>query len=319
MTTVRSAARPWILTLAVIGVLSQAGTTRATDITACGETVAAGDTGELQADLDCGSDFYGVRLLAGSTLRLNGHSIVGGPNTFATVLGVAYVDDAEPDEGGRGRFTIVGPGEIAGPGPDPQSYVSTRACVTLQNGRGTLTSPTGVIDIHGCNFGVAGYILEYSTNRARVTMDHVVVHDNSQEGVAVRKITASHVTAYGNHESGLTASSTLIVNDVDSHDNAYGNGLYGGRLVKGSDATLSGNYNGVSTTRKVELANLSSIGNTGVAGVQGRRVRLTNSTVTGNTIDILAESAPILVGTTCGTSRVAGTSTSEEWGVCTND
>jgi hypothetical protein len=307
--------------LVCAAVLGQVGTTRATDIMTCGETVAAGDTGDLQADLDCGNDFrfFAVRLLAGSTLRLNGHSIVGGTNTFATVLGVAYADDAEPDEAGRGNFTIVGPGEIAGPGPDPQFYVSTRACVTLQNGRATLTSPTGVIDIHGCNFGVVGYILEYSTNRARVTLDHVVVHDNSQEGVAVRKITASHVTAYGNHESGLTASSTLIVNDVDSHDNVQGNGLYGGRTVKGSNVTVSGNYYGVSSTGNVVLTNLSSIANTGVAGVQGRRVRLTDSVVTGNNIDILAGSAPILVDTTCGTSRIAGSSTSADWGVCTND
>src|SRR5262249_52188397 len=128
---------------------------RATDITACDTTVAAGDTGVLQADLDCPNSLaFAVRLLRGSTLQLNGHSITGGTDTFATVLGVARADDEEPDEGGPGRFTIVGPGEIAGSGPDPKSFVSTRACVTLQNGRGTFTSPSGVIDIHGCNFGI---------------------------------------------------------------------------------------------------------------------------------------------------------------------
>jgi hypothetical protein len=321
MTTTWTRAWCRILGFACVAVLAQVGTSGATDITSCGETVAAGDTGDLQADLDCGTDFYffGVRLLANSTLRLNGHSIVGGPNTFATVLGVTYADDEEPDEAGRGKFMIVGPGEIAGAGADPQSYATTRACVTLQNGRATLTSPTGVIDIHGCNFGVAGYILEYSTNRARVTLDHVVVHDNSQEGVTVRKITASHVTAYGNHESGLTASSTLIVDDVDSHDNVHGNGLYGARTVKGSNVTVTGNYCGVSSTRAVTLTNLSSIANTGVCGVQGRRVRLTDSVVTDNNVDIIAASAPILIDTTCGTSRVAGSSTSEDWGVCAND
>jgi hypothetical protein len=66
------------------------------------------------------------------------------------------------------------------------------------------------------------------------------------------------------------------------------------------------------------LTNLSSIANM-FAGAQGQRVRLTDSVVTGNNIDIIAGSAPILVDTTCGTSRVAGSSTSEDWGVCTND
>jgi len=289
---------------------------RATDITTCGETVAAGDTADLQADLDC-NGFFGIRLLTGSTLRLNGHSIVGSSATFATVLGVAYVDDEEPDEGGRGNFTIIGPGEIAGPGPDPNFFSTTQACVTLQHGRATITSPTGVIDIHGCNFGIAGYILEYAGNRARATIDHVVLHDNSQEGITVRKLKASNVTAYDNFGMGVSAIITLEVNDVVSHDNG-GNGVYAGRSVTGNNVTVTGNYNGVAGNRRVTLTNLTSTGNIGTCGVQAPRVKLTDSVVTGNnTADIIASTLPQLVNTTCGTSRAFLNST--PWGVCTDD
>ena len=316
--THRSANRGvFVATSLVVLLLMGAGMGRATDITTCGETVAAGDTADLQADLDCQSGFFGVRLLARSTLRLNGHSIVGGPTMFATILGVAYVDDEEPDEGGRGNFTIIGPGEIAGAGPDFNFFATTNACVTLQDGRATLTSPTGVIDIHGCNFGIVGYILEYSANRARATIDHVVLHDNSQEGITVRSLTASNVTAYGNGGTGVNAIKTLVVNDVISHDNR-GHGVYAGRTVTGTNVTVTGNYNGVSSNRRVTLTYLSSTGNVGVSGVQAPRVKLTDSVVTGNnSIDILASTLPQLVNTTCGTSGAFLTAT--PWGVCTDD
>jgi hypothetical protein len=68
----------WILVASCALALAWVATARATDVTTCGTTVAAGDTGVLQADLSCPNDFFGVRLLKGSTLQLNGHSIVGG-------------------------------------------------------------------------------------------------------------------------------------------------------------------------------------------------------------------------------------------------
>lgn len=34
------------------------------------------------------------------------------------------------------------------------------------------------VDIHGCFFGIAGYLPDYSTNTARGTLDHVTLRDN---------------------------------------------------------------------------------------------------------------------------------------------
>ena len=296
--------------------LASANAARATDIATCGATVAAGDTGVLQADLVCPNDFFGVRLLTGSTLQLNGHSIAGGVNTFATVLGVARVDDQAPDEGGPGRFTIVGPGEIAGPGPDPNTFVSTQACVTLQNGRATITSLTGVIDIHGCNWGIVGYILQYNDNKAHAAIDHVILHNNSQGGIEVRNLTASQVTAYGNHDVGIHAISTAVVTDCNSHDNG-GQGVFAGRTLKGSNVTVTNNFAGAESFRTLTLTNLTATGNT-ERGVEARHEKLTDSTVTGSgVVDIFTATPPRLVNTTCGTSL--NSTTQATWGVCAND
>jgi hypothetical protein len=302
---------------AVAIVFACAGPSRATDITACSTTVAAGDTGVLQTDVVCMDDFFGVRLLAGSTLRLNGHSITGSAGTFATVLGVSSVDDAEPEEGGHGRFTIEGPGEIAGAGPSPLFFSTTRACVTLQDGRATITSPTGVIDIHGCTFGIVGYILQYNDNRARATIDHVILHDNSLEGVTVRKLTASDVTAYNNGGAGVHAISTLVANNIVAYAN-HGQGLYGGRTVKASNVVTTGNYAGVGSERSVMLTNVDASDNVYLFGIQAKRAKLTDSIVTGNPLaDIATASPPRLVNTTCGTSY--DTATQTPWGVCADD
>jgi hypothetical protein len=299
-------------------VLAHAVAGHATDITTCGTTVAAGDTGVLQADLDCPTEpWFGVRLLSRSTLRLNGHSIKVGAGTFAGVLGVARVDDEEPDEGGPGRFTLEGPGEISGPGPDPMFLDTTEACVTLQDGRATITSPTGVIDIHGCNFGIVGYILEYNNSRAKASVDHVIVHDNSLEGITVRKLVASSVTSYGNGGAGVHGIATLIANDVVAYDN-HSQGVFATRSVRGDNVTVTGNGSGVESFRRVKLSHLTATGNTYSYGVRAPRVTLLDSVVTGNALyDVAATSLPRLSNTTCDTSL--NTATSTPWGVCAND
>jgi len=291
----------------------------ATDITTCGTTVAAGDTGVLQNDLDCPSEiWFVVRLLTGSTLKLNGHAIRAGQSTFAAVLGVAYVDDEDPSEGGHGNFTLEGPGEIAGAGaPDPVNNLGTDACVTLQNGRATITSPTGVIDIHNCTFGIVGYILEYANNHARATVDHVIVHDNTLEGITVRKLTASNVTSYGNFGIGIHAGKTLVVNDCVAHDN-HGTGFYGNRVVRGANVTAFGNRAGVDSQGRVTLTNLTSTDNFYTWGVYAKRLTLIDSHLSGNfNADIASDSFPRLYNTVCDTSYHFGVGGS--WGVCAND
>jgi hypothetical protein len=310
----RGCAPQLLFTVALI--VSIATTARATDVTECGTTVATGDTAVLQADLDCSSYSYGIRLLRDTTLELNGHSIAGGDPTFATVLGVSFANDEDPPEGGRGRFTIHGPGEISGKQNSPIISVGTQGCVVIQNGRAEISSPTGVVDIHDCVWGVVGYLPEYSNSRARATLDHVVLHDNAQEGVTVNVLVASNVESYANDGFGIHAISKLVANDVYSHDNVVG--VFATRSVKGSNITATANGNGVASFGSIELTGLVATDNTYLWGVQGKRVKLIDSTVTGSPYaDIRSDKLPELTNTVCGTSYRNDTGGS--WGVCTDD
>lgn len=288
----------------------------ATDITSCGETVAAAETGVLQADLDCSSNPFGVRLLREATLDLNGHSIAGGTATLATVLGASVVNDADLAHSGRGNFTIVGPGEISGVHPVPALGQGTFGCVVLGNGRARITSTTGVVDIHNCGCGVMGRLEENSTNHARAEIDHVTVHDNLSEGTCVGRLVASDVTSY-NHAGGigLQANGSMLVTNVAAHDN--GIGIFGTSRVRGTNVVATGNGNGVESFRRVYLINLVATNSTALFGVSAPRIRLTDSTVTGSArADIASRYRPRLVNTTCGTSLDYNSGT---WGVCAND
>jgi len=52
------------------------GRAQALDITSCGQTVPAGETGVLVGDLQCDPATRGVTLQYAATLDLNGHALV---------------------------------------------------------------------------------------------------------------------------------------------------------------------------------------------------------------------------------------------------
>lgn len=296
-------------------ILASTTSAKAIDISSCGTTVPKGETGVLQTDLDCSNDLFGVRLLRKATLDLNGHAISGGTVTFATVLGANRVNPDDPTEGGRGNFTIVGPGEISGVLVSPVFAVGTQGCVVLQNGRARITSPTGVVDIHGCVFGVVGYLPEYSTNVSHATIDHVILRDNLFEGVTVRRLLASNVLSHDNGGIGVHAIVAMQITDVVAVSNPIG--IFAVRSVKGANVTATGNGNGVESFGAIDLTNLDASNNSYLFGVNAPRVRLVDSIVTGNALaDIGSRRKPRLVNTVCGLS--AG-SDGAPWGVCAND
>jgi hypothetical protein len=290
---------------------------RAVDITACGQTVPARQAAVLQSDLDCSGSPFGVRLLRRASLDLNGHTIAGGDLTSATVVGVSSVAGDDPIGKGSGNFTIVGPGVIAGTNHPPVSS-GTTACVLINAGRALMTSASGVIEVRGCVVGVNGNRLsaQSSTDRGKLEMDHVSVHQARYDGVAVRRLIASDVSAYDN-EIGLSVRSKTVLTNVTLNTN--GIGFQGGTLVTGSGVTAIGNSNnGIDTCGfgTIDLINVVAMNN-GFAGVCGNHVRLTDSTVTDNAVDIVSYiTMPVLVDTVCGTSRRVD---STPWGVCTND
>lgn len=303
----------------------------AVDITACGQTIPAGETGVLASDLDCsGAGAYAVLLLRRATLDLNDHTLIGGP-VSPTVKGAANADGS-----GTSSFTVRGPGVIAGTAVDAFPFASGNACVVLEGGRALITSAAGVIEIHGCERGILG-VGRGPNPSGRVEMDHVDIHDNFLEGTALRKLEAAHVSAHHHARSTGLFALRLVLDDVTAHDNNAG--LAAERVVEGRDVTVVHNVglnpnsaggDGVYAGRVLRLTNALVQDNQN-PGVTARRMYLVDSTVTNNGtgpthpgIDLLATSRPVLTNTLCLHSEVPATTsppppTFPDWGVCQDD
>lgn len=297
----------------------------AIDITTCGTLISAGESGVLQVDLDCApTTAPAVVVLKNGTLELNGHRLRGGP-TAPVVLGARDATGAEP-----GNFTIVGPGEIAGTAPDPGPFIFTGGCVDVNNGRVTVTSASGTVDVHGCINGIFGGTgTDTLGGRARVKIDHVTLHDNWRSAVVARTITAADVEAY-NHATGVALSARRIrVTNVYVHHNNVG---LGAEVIRGSDVIASDNIgpdpgsaggNAIFGSKTIVLSNLVSMNNTN-PGISGVRVKLVDSTVTNNglrgphfMVDIETERRPVLIDSTCLHSEVSPSG--GDWDVCVDD
>jgi hypothetical protein len=110
--------------MTLLAVVFLVGTAEAVSITQCGQTVPAGETGDLMNDMVCGATM-GVILTDGATLNLNGFSIVG--------AGLGFIDpNALPYHG-------VFAGVLCNIGPNPISGAGVRTCEV--NGPGEHLKP----------------------------------------------------------------------------------------------------------------------------------------------------------------------------------
>ena len=215
---------------------------------------------------------------------------------------------------GKGDFTIVGPGGIAGV-KQPLSHSTVPACVLLNGGKALIKGGAGRIDVAGCNAGVLGSSGVVG-GKGEVAIEHADLHDGLY-GIVVKTLTASDVTAH--HTSGGIAISVVGVNTafgVSVHDNV-GNGISAGRKLLGNGVVATANSgSGIVGLGSVDLSNATSTGNDGF-GVSAKRVRLTDSTLTGNgSGDVSSFARPDLTNVTCGKSTRRDGST---WGLCAND
>jgi hypothetical protein len=304
--------RCFILVAFVVPILVRGAV--ASDVTSCGATIGAGETGVLQADLDCTAGAYGVRLLPAATLDLNGHRLSVGLQADAAVVGVRNAGD--PIGSGSGNFTIVGPGEIAGDGQELAGTIyGTYGCIVLNDGRARITSPTGTVDIHGCIYGVVGSSSGGSPNGGRLVVDHASLHDNVFDGVAVSRLAASDVDASSNGGQGLGAYVVQLLN-VTANDNPRGHGVFGAQTLKGVNVTANRNYTGAECWRTLKVRGLVASENV-LFGAAGGKVRLVGSTVESNGVaDVQSVQLPQLVDTTCGTSMDHD---GASWGICAGE
>lgn len=259
------------------------------DITQCGQRVPAGETGVLQADLDCPPVLQFCRndpavtcstdvdcpisqtnpgicigaaviLEPAARLQLNAHDMKGGAS--ATVYCLA-------------NCGVTGPGQLEQPG----------SAVIVHGKRNLVISDVETVG------GFAGIFVE---GRLRAT--NVTATNPESYGLYAFRVRAENVTVQG---SGLW-------------------GILAWKSVAGRDITVNNSaYHGVGAAR-VRVTNLTATGN-GAAGVASFSAGLKDSTLTGNgEADILTKYRPRLTNTTCGQSSQTGAPASN-WSVCQND
>jgi len=191
----------------------------AVDITTCGQTVAAGEVGVLQADLS-GCD-AGVVLNDHAVLEMNGHAIVAGN------LGVLCF---EP------RCAVHGPGDISGGQVGIWGYypghgkidardvdIHDTGLAGIQNARSAT-----IVNVTVRRVGFAAPDPEYSAgvyvDRLRAT--NLVTSDNAGYGVlggTLAKVTG--LTATGNGNAGIAGQDHTVLHDSTiTGNNGYGLG-----------------------------------------------------------------------------------------------
>jgi hypothetical protein len=269
---------------------------RALDVASCGQVVAAHTTGVLQIDLDCmptpSNDVpnwgFGIELENGATLDLNGHTLaVPGGGNFAAVL------------------------------------CFERCTVTSSAGIGTVSGPGAVPD-EG-NQGIANLL-----NKGKVSVSALTVSGFGQ-GVFGSKVQATNVTVSNNFR-GLRAAKAVLDN-VTVNDNSDGGIVLedAPSRLRITNSTISGSshfgiFIGGSGGGGLAAAGITVMNNgcAGVVTTERKRVLLSNSQVSGQTIDVETATLPRLLNTACGTSSHLVTSACTDavdgpWGVCAND
>jgi len=283
----------------VAGLALSAGRASSLDVSSCATVVPAGDTGVLQADLDCtgtGFDDPAVQLGSGAILEMNGHRI-NHPEVPGDLYGFGVRCPS-------GKCTVHGPGEITG---DVVGIEGPKLVVSD-------------ILIHDTVLGIAA---------VRVTVDP----DGSVVGVKYGNLLATNVTLIANG-SGILARNVRASAVVVSQSEQLG---IQAKKVRGTAITANDNgWVGIAI-EQCNVDGLTATGNGAFAEVFGGGVevyrgtaRLRNATLTGNRVfvdgasvdgDIVAVRTPRLENVVCDHSvRIVQLGQSAgSLGVCSGD
>jgi len=193
----------------------------ALDITACYQTVPAGEVGTLAADLNCdGSGGPEVNVDAGAALQLNGHTITGGH------IGVASYP------GGQ-RATIEGPGQVTGLTGNAPPY----GCAISVQGRALIRNVT----LSGNDCGID------AVYNFGLTLEDVQITNNTGDGVTFippgpggGRVKAARTTITNNGGTGIVGALRVIGQEITVTGNAAG-GVLGPAGVTLVDSTITGN------------------------------------------------------------------------------
>lgn len=229
-----------IPTLAALGLLFAAEAARAVDVTECGQTIAAGQTGVLRRGLTCGNrptwpfSPEGVRLAPGAKLDLDGFTIAGNGSGVGVYC-----------EGGRRACTIKGPGEV-------RAFYAGVNC--------------GGCRIVARNVAFNGNVIGiYAPLVGTLQAKRVVANDNTETGIWTHRLRVVDVEASRNGFYGVAGNERLSLRGVEATGNGYegvrclgfecGKTEIVGSTVTGNGADADG-YDIVSTGR-VKMRNVT--------------------------------------------------------------
>lgn len=265
----------WILAAA----LSIAAPAMATDITECSQGMRLADTAELVDDLECSNGEPALILTAGTTLRLNGHTIAGGNTSIFC----------------RGDCTIIGPGVLDG--------------LPVLGGSGIeLTNDTLLrvkdVTIRNRTVGIAGWHARRSGIRIR--LDRVTIENCSEYALAGAGITARDVTItncgdyFDEDVQGTVVADLFRGRNVTVSGN-HSAGIYATRRVR---------------VRGLTAVDNEGVGVNGIGRVSLFGSTVEDNDAGGGGIDVSSTSPPNLKETSCGRS---GGAAGGAWGVCADD
>lgn len=216
--------RAWLFALVIVAVAVPG---HAVPITTCGESVPAGETGDLTNDLTCTfPPGFGAAVFLGdrSTLNLNGFRITGdGPDVPGTHIGVYCGAPA-----GRRLHScaVNGPGEVTNLGAGLFGDNARR--MTVRD-----------VTLRGNGDGLAGA-------SADLLLTNVVADGNTEVGIYGNRISGTGIQTNDNGDGGLGGERVTVTGLTATGNGAYG-GLYKlGRAQRGrlTDANVTGNDGG---------------------------------------------------------------------------
>jgi len=225
------------IAVALVGLVLGVTPAAAVDVTACGQIVPDGDTGTLQADLDCSADPADAAVALGNnaTLDLNGHALVG-----------RHIALRCPADAHQNACTIRGPGDVSGGnyGIAGANRLITVSDLTVHDVRiGGITAGRRLVLT---NVSVLGSGIDGVDANQRLTATNVVVNDNAYSGIYAAQVNGTDVTANGNGYSGVGCKKCRLLrltangNGTEEIHVGAGGGVQG-TSVRLTDSVVTGN------------------------------------------------------------------------------
>lgn len=250
-------------------------------VSTCGQIVS-GDA-HLTNDLDCAPTFAGSVIVEGGSLDLRGFTIRGGEVGVLCVHpiweeNVFIYKKCRVFGGTIADYAVAG---VAAKHLDVADLVLTGGHGLALLAHKNLRFASVAIDMLPESGNVGLFTLKGTVKGTDLAVQGGVL------GVRARKVDIDGMVASGSLSGAINSNSTRLRNALLT---GGGVGIDGGNHATVEDSSITGHAG---------------------EGVMARKVKLIGSTVTGNGLDIRAEKAQVLEGSTCGTSSGLG--------VCTDD